>query len=929
MDYKDTLNLPKTTFPMKASLAQKEPHVIAEWEKNDLYGKIRETCKGRKKYILHDGPPYANGHIHMGTALNKILKDIIVKSKTMAGFDAPYVPGWDCHGLPIEHEVDKRLGSKKRGMAIKEIRSQCLEYANTFVDIQRSEFKRLGVLGDWDRPYLTVNHSYEAAIVRELSNFFLSGSAYKSKKPIYWCASCKTALAEAEVEYENHSSLSVYVRFPLLEGQEKTEKALNGKKASVLIWTTTPWTLPANLAIALHPDLVYSLIDIDGDIMLMAKELIPSVLKKMNKMSFNTLATWKGSELTGLKCKHPLYDRESVIINGDHVTLEQGTGCVHTAPGHGIEDYEMGLRYGLDVYSPVDDQGKFTSEIPDFAGMKVFEANPLIRDTLKEINALLFEEKITHTYPHCWRCKNPVIFRATEQWFISMEKNNLRKKALTEIKNVKWIPAWGENRIGGMLEQRPDWCISRQRCWGVPITVIYCSKCTEPVNDKGIFEKISNLIEEKGADIWFELSPSDILPAGTKCTKCGSEEFRKETDILDVWFESGVSHEAVLNTRPELSWPADLYLEGSDQHRGWFNSSLMVSIEHREKAPYRSVLTHGYVVDGSGKKMSKSLGNVIAPEEIIKKHGAELLRLWASSVDYREDIRISNEIIERLSEAYRKVRNTCKYILGNIYDFNPSKDSISFEEMEEIDRWALQRLSKLTARLKRAYEDFDFHIFYHSFHNFCTVDMSAFYLDVLKDRLYTSRPDSRQRRSAQTALYKIIDSLVRLMAPILSFTAEEAWDHLKTIDPNREESVHTALFPKEDEFRIDEKLEESWGKIMDLRSEVTKSLEIARRDKLIGHSLDAEVTIKGTGSDFEFFKRYEKDLTQIFIVSQVKMTEDKSVITEKSGERKFSGIEILVSEAKGEKCERCWMISTDIGKNSEHPAICGRCEQNL
>lgn len=929
MDYKDTLNLPQTKFPMKANLAQKEPIYLERWEKTGLYQKIRERCKGKEKFILHDGPPYANGHIHMGTALNKILKDITVKSKTMAGFDAPYVPGWDCHGLPIEHEVDKRLGSKKKEMTISEIRKKCLEYALRFVDIQRKEFKRLGVLGKWEDPYLTVNKNYEATIIDELSQFFLSGSAYRSRKPIYWCASCKTALAEAEVEYDDHTSLSVYVKFPIPAEEEKISKLLNGKEASCLIWTTTPWTLPANLAIAVHPDYEYSLIELDENVILLAKELIPTLLQKMNKISYNTLHTWKGKELEGIKCKHPFYDRESVIVCGEHVTLEQGTGCVHTAPGHGAEDYDMGLKYGLEIYSPVNDEGCFIDEIPEFSGMNVFEANPLIRNKLKDIGALIFEEKITHSYPHCWRCKNPIIFRATDQWFISMDKNNLREKSLAEIKKVKWIPSWGENRIKGMLEQRPDWCISRQRCWGVPITVVYCEKCSTPFYNKEFLKKTSKLFSEKGADAWFELETAELIPQGTKCSNCGCEEFRKENDILDVWFESGVSHEAVLKSYSELSWPADLYLEGSDQHRGWFNSSLMVSISHREKAPYKSVLTHGYVVDGNGKKMSKSLGNVIAPDEIIKKHGAEILRLWASSVDYREDIRISEEIINRLSEAYRRIRNTCKYILGNLYDFNPIEDSVALEKMCEIDRWALSRLSALSKRLKKAYDDYDFHIFYHKFHNFCAVDMSAFYLDILKDRLYTSKADSLERRSAQTALFKIIDSLVRLMAPILSFTAEEVWDYLKEIDPTKEESVHLALFPDESEIKQDIELEERWEKIIKLRNEVTKVLEEARRQKIIGHSLDAEVSIYGKGENFNFFKNYENELSSVFIVSQVRFVEDEISGNGGECERSFEDIVIKATKAKGEKCERCWTISENTGENKNYPNTCPKCVSNL
>jgi len=929
MDYKDTLNLPKTKFPMKANLAQKEPFFLTRWEENNIYEKIRESRKGKEKFILHDGPPYANGHIHMGTALNKILKDIVVKAKTMSGLDAPYIPGWDCHGLPIEHEVDKRLGGKKKDLKISEVRKQCLDYAKRFVDIQRKEFKRLGVFGAWEKPYLTVNKKYEETIIRELANFFLTGSAYRSRKPIYWCSSCKTALAEAEVEYDDHTSLSVYVKFPIAEDEEKITKFLNGKSAYCLIWTTTPWTLPANLAISLHPDFEYSLIELGDDIILLAKEMIPSLLQKMDKISYNTINTWKGSELDGIKCRHPLYNRESLIINGEHVTLEQGTGCVHTAPGHGVEDYDMGLKYGLEIYSPVNDAGCFTEEIPDFAGMNVFEANVLIRNKLKDLGVLTFEEQISHSYPHCWRCKKPIIFRATDQWFISMEENDLRDKSLSEVKNVKWIPSWGVKRITGMLEQRPDWCISRQRCWGVPITVIYCEKCSTPYFNEEFFNNIADLFSRKGADSWFETEASDLIPEGTKCENCGESQFRKENDILDVWFESGVSHEAVLKSYDELSWPADLYLEGSDQHRGWFNSSLMVSISHRDTPPYRSVLTHGYVVDGKGKKMSKSMGNVIAPEEIIKRQGAETLRLWASSVDYREDIRISDEIINRLSEAYRRIRNTCKYMLGNLYDFNPEKDTLPADKLMEIDRWALSRLSALTKRLKKAYENYDFHIFYHSFHNFCSVDMSSFYLDILKDRLYTSKADSAERRSAQTVLFTIIDSITRLMAPILSFTAEEVWDYLKEIDKNKEESVHLAQFRDDSLLIEDSSIEERWERIFQLRSEVTKVLEEARRNKIIGHSLDAEVSIQGKGEAFDFYKSYENDLVSIFIVSGITFIEADVSDEANEGENIFDGLLLSAAKASGKKCERCWTISDKIGTSEEYPEVCPKCVKNL
>ena len=925
MDYKETINLPKTSFPMKANLSQREPEYIAKWDAAKTYAMLRKRHESDKKYILHDGPPYANGHIHIGTALNKILKDIVVKIKSMDGYDAVYVPGWDCHGLPIEHEVDKSLGKNKAKLSVIEIRKLCADYAMKFVDIQRDEFKRLGILADWGNPYLTMDPGYGATIVRELGKFFEKNSIYRRRKPIYWCASCKTALAEAEVEYEDHKSLSVYVKFPLIPEKAGVLESLKGKPVSFLIWTTTPWTLPANLAIALHPDFDYAAVETGGEILIMAKELVKEVIKKMKRMDFHTRGEYKGNELEGIRCKHPLYDRESVIILGEHVTLEQGTGCVHTAPGHGAEDYDMGVKYGLDIYSPVDDEGKFTSEVEDFSGMKVFEANYLIKDKLRELGYLAFEEKISHSYPHCWRCKNPILFRATEQWFISMETNDLRKRALEEIKKVKWIPPWGENRITGMMQNRPDWCISRQRSWGVPITVFYCNSCNEVLATKESFEAVAKVFEKEGTSAWFEKDAREFLPPGTSCPKCRGESFRKENDILDVWFDSGTSHEAVLARRRDLTWPADMYLEGSDQHRGWFNSSLLIATANRSSSPYREVLTHGYVVDGEGKKMSKSAGNVIAPQEIIKKYGAEILRLWASSVDYREDIRISDEIIERLSEAYRRVRNTCKYLLGNLHDFDFDKDRVSYKEMEELDRWALHHLQKLIERVKRAFDEYEFHIFYHTFHNFCSVEMSSFYLDIIKDRLYTCKPDSRERRSAQTVLYFILNSMVKLMAPILSFTAEEVWGYIPGYS-GKEESVHFSLFPKAEKEYMDEELASRWEKIILLREEVAKALETARREKIIGHSLDAQVEIKGSGESFQFFKNYEKDLAAIFIVSQVVLTEEK--VTDSLSEI-FRDLKVIVSEAPGEKCERCWMYSESVGQRSDHPTICARCAGNL
>src|SRR5512136_2151037 len=694
MDYKETLNLPKTDFPMKANLVKKEPEMIERWEKQKLYDKIRETSKGRRKYTLHDGPPYANGHIHMGTAFNKILKDLIVKSRQMAGFDAPYVPGWDCHGLPIEHKVDSELGSRKAGMTQAEVRHYCRKYAEKWIDIQRTEFKRLGVLGEWDNPYLTMAFPYEAIIVREFGRFYLKGSVIKSKKPIYWCISCKTALAEAEVEYEVHTSPSIFVKFPMISDLSVDVPALKGKQVSVVIWTTTPWTIPANLAIALHPDLTYVAVDVGGEVYILAEGLLEEVMKKFGIKKYEVLEKFPGKRLEGLKSRHPFLDRDSLIILASYVTLDTGTGCVHTAPGHGQEDYESGVQYGLDIYSPVDDDGRFTEEVPFFAGQFVFDANGAVNQKLKEVGALLKEEMYEHSYPHCWRTNDPIIFRATEQWFISMEKNGLRKNALRAINEVTWIPPWGKDRIYGMVENRPDWCVSRQRAWGIPITVFYCASCKQPLVNQETIDRVARLFEEKGADVWFEEGTDHLLPEGTRCSQCGEKEFTKETDILDVWFDSGVSYAAVLEKRRELEYPASLYLEGSDQHRGWFHSSLLTSVGTRNGAPYRSVLTHGFVVDGEGKKMSKSAGNVIFPEEVINKLGADVLRLWVSAEDYKDDIKISNEILKRLADAYFRIRNTFRFLLGNLADFNPEGDRISYPDLHELDRWALHRLQR-------------------------------------------------------------------------------------------------------------------------------------------------------------------------------------------------------------------------------------------
>jgi isoleucyl-tRNA synthetase len=930
MDYKNTLNLPKTDFPMKANLPKREPEILKGWEEQKLYQQIRQKFASKTKYILHDGPPYANGHIHIGTALNKILKDFVVKSHSMMGYNAVYVPGWDCHGLPIEHQVEKTLGDKKNQMGKDEIRKLCRQYASKFIDIQRNEFKRLGVLGDWEHPYTTMDYRYEADTIRELAKFVEKGSVYKGLKPVYWCIHCETALAEAEVEYYDHESPSVYVKFPLVSDPERILPVLKGKKVHILIWTTTPWTLPANLAIAFHPEYTYTAVQANGEVYIVARELLEETLKKAGIKDFTILGTFPGKVVEGLVAKHPFIDRESKLILADYVTLDQGTGCVHTAPGHGQEDYESGVKYGLEIYTPVDSQGRFTWEVPFFAGMNVFKANSAIIQRMREDGSLLAEEKLTHSYPHCWRCKNPVIFRSTPQWFISMEVDNLRQKCLAWIRKVTWIPSWGEERISNMIAHRPDWCISRQRAWGVPIVAFYCKACNYLLLDKKIIDFVADKVAIHGADIYFTASEEDLLPQGTSCPRCGGKEFVKETDILDVWFDSGVSQAAVLAVREDLAWPADMYLEGSDQHRGWFHSSLLAAVGTRGAAPYKSVLTHGFVVDGQGRKMSKSLGNTIAPQDVINKYGAEILRLWVSAEDYRDDIRISDEILKRLADAYFRIRNTCRYLLGNLYDFNPNQDTIPYTQLEELDKWALHRLQKLIERVRKAFEKFEFHIFFHAFHNFCAVDMSALYLDILKDRLYTSKANSPQRRAAQTVLWEVLTAMVKLMAPILSFTAEEVWQHLMKIDPElgRREgrSVHLQTLPEVNPTYVNEQLATNWDKLLEIRGEISKALEQARKEKWIGHSLDAAVHLYVSEELYRFLQAYEKQLSTLSIVSATLLYEPTVQPPDDVFTSEYvKGLRVKITKAEGEKCERCWQYSPYVGKNPQHPTLCERC----
>ncbi len=921
--YKDTLNLPQTDFPMRGNLPVKEPERLKKWSSGEIYRKILDSRKAEAKYTLHDGPPYANGNIHMGTALNKILKDFVVKSKWMSGYYSHYVPGWDCHGLPIEHKVDSELQAREKGLSPLKIRKACREYATRYIDIQREEFKRLGVFGDWEDPYLTMAYSYEARITRELGTFIDKGSVYKQKKPVYWCASCGTALAEAEVEYQDHTSPSIFVRFSFLDDPSEAVPELKGIPAGVVIWTTTPWTIPANLAVALHPDFTYVAISWAGEALIVAEDLASHLAAAMGIDEPEVIAKFPGTVLEGLKTAHPLYDRESIIVLADYVTLEAGTGCVHTAPGHGQEDYATGLKYDLEIYAPVDDQGKFTDEVEYFSGKYVFDANPDVSRLLREKGALLAESTLEHSYPHCWRCKTPVIFRATEQWFISMEKNSLRDKSLDAIRSVKWIPEWGQQRIYQMIENRPDWCISRQRAWGSPITIFYCKTCDHPLMDKGICDHIADLMVENGADVWFAEEAENLLPPGTSCSSCGGTTFEKDTNILDVWFDSGVSHAAVLDDREDLTWPCDMYLEGSDQHRGWFHSSLLASVGTRDEAPYKEVLTHGYVVDGDGRKMSKSMGNVISPQEIIDKLGAEIVRLWVAAEDYREDIRISKEILQRVSEAYRRVRNTCRYLTGNLCDFDPESDTVPYEELEEIDKWALMRLSRVTTRIRSAYDSYQYYMVFHTLHNFCVVDLSNFYLDVLKDRMYASPGNSRIRRSAQTVFFQIAEAVVGLMAPILSFTAEEVSEHLPG---ERPESVFLGRFPSPDEKWDDTTIEERYGRLLDMRELVTKALEEKRQAKTIGNSLEAGIDLFVSDKDSaSFLESFGRDLADLFICSQVRVVDGTDIPEGAVTDEKVPGFAVLVVPAEGQKCERCWKYTPEVGSFDDHPGICRRC----
>jgi isoleucyl-tRNA synthetase len=929
--YKDTLALPRTDFPMKAGLTATEPQVLGEWEARDLYKAMREKRSGAKKFVLHDGPPYANGHVHLGTALNKILKDFIIRSRFMAGFDTPYVPGWDCHGMPIEHKITREMGEAITGASSMDIRRACREYAGKFVGVQRGEFKRLGALGDWEKPYLTMSYDYESKILEALLDLLKGGYIYKGLRPIHWCATCQTALAEAEVEYADHSSDSIYVKFPVRPGDAKW--AALGlpdlPNPHFVIWTTTPWTIPANLAVALHPDLEYEVVLTEGESFVILSDLVPAVMKAIGRQG-EVRASRKGKLLEGVALRHPMYDRDSPVVLAEYVTTDTGTGCVHTAPGFGAEDFETGRQYGLDVYTPVDEAGKFTKDVPKYAGMHVFDANRPIMKELKETGALLAESPISHSYPHCWRCKNPLIFRATEQWFMKVDHSELRDRLLSEIDGVKWIPPWGRDRIRNMVTTRPDWCLSRQRYWGVPIPAVYCNSCGEATLDAGVVAKTAAEARKRGSDVWFTDDLKTFLPEGFKCPKCGGTDFAKEEDILDVWFDSSVSQRAVLEGNKDLSWPCDLYLEATDQHRGWFQVSLITATATRGAAPYRSVLTHGLILDEKAKKMSKSLGNVIAPEEVIENYGADILRWLFASVDYTADIRFTRDMLGPLAESYRKVRNTIRFLLGNISDFDAAKDSLPAAEMLELDRFAVASFNDKARKILKAYDEYEFFTVYHTLIELCAVDLSAFYMDVLKDRLYTAKRNGKARRSAQTALHHILHSLLRLVAPVLSFTAEEAWKYL----PDRTgESVHLSRFPSAEDLPVDKELLAKWQKILAVRDEVLKPLEALRKEKKIGQPLEAAWFYNAAGDLKEFM-----DAVGGATWAEITVTSGRPVFSAGAPEgairhlaesELLKGLELYVRKAPGVKCARCWKFDEKVGADAANPGICPTCYDAL
>lgn len=921
MDYNKTLNLPKTEFPMRASLPQREPLILEEWEKHNLYKKLMEVNDSKPLFVLHDGPPYANGDIHIGHALNKTLKDFIVRYKNMTGFKSPYVPGWDTHGLPTELAARKKAGiSADSTISDVELRKICRDTALGYVDIQKKSFKRLGVIGEWDNPYITLTKDFEAEQIKIFASMASKGYIYKGLKPVYWCPDCKTALAEAEIEYANDPCHSIYVKFNVTDDLGKlTAMGADLSKTYFVIWTTTTWTLPANVAICVGPNFEYSLIKCDGEFYVMASELVSSAMEDAGKTDYEVVGTINGAELEYMKTQHPFIDRTSLVIVGDHVTLESGTGCVHTAPGHGVDDFIVCKNYPeIPVVVPVDENGVLTEEAGQFAGLKTDDANKPIAMHLEEIGALFAIKKIEHQYPHCWRCHNPIIFRATSQWFCSVDA--FKKDAVAETEKVKWFPEWGKDRMQSMLLDRADWCISRQRKWGVPIPVFYCSECGKEIIDNDAMMNVSKIFAEEGSDAWFIRDAKDFLPEGFKCPHCHSDKgFEKEKDIMDVWFDSGSTHAAVLS-RPYLKYPADVYLEGADQYRGWFQSSLLTAVATGKGAPYKEIITHGWTVDGEGRKMSKSLGNGIAPQDIISKYGADILRLWVASSDYHADVRVSPEILKQLSDNYRKIRNTARYCIGNLYDFNPDTDMVGLDELEELDKYALMKLDELLETARGGFEVYEYHTAAHAIHNFCVVDMSNFYFDVLKDRLYTSAPASKTRRAAQTVLYKVLDALTLLMTPILAFTADEIWKSMPHDSLRNAESPLFNEIPKPEFIEADAEFMNKWDRIHSVREDVQKALELARNEKKIGKSLEAKVTLFADGELLEFLNGVEDSLAEIFIVSEVEVAQGKGDFA-----GNVEGLSVSISKAEGEKCERCWTFSKTVGECSEHPTLCAKC----
>ena len=935
-EWKNTVNLPRTEFPMKAGLQTSEPDTLARWAAQDLYGQIRARRKGAPKFVLHDGPPYANGNIHMGTAMNKILKDVVVKSRSMAGYDAPYVVGYDCHGLPIELKVDRELGPKKRDMSVADFCRACRAYAERFIGAMSEQFQRLGILGTWDQPYLTMDFRYQAAIARAFGKFVGQGLVTKRKKPVHWCIHCRTALAEAEIEYEDHSSPSIYVEFPLAPASAgelaARVPALAGRDVSVLIWTTTPWTIPSNLAVAFHPDFDYAAYDVDGRAVLLAEPLAPAVALVVGRPLDSPIARMKGAQLEGIRFRHPLYERDSVGVLAGYVTLDAGTGAVHTAPGHGADDFLTGLKYGLEIYAPVGPGGHFDETVGLFAGQRVFDANPHVEDALKQRGRLWHRAAFAHQYPHCWRCHNPVIFLATAQWFIQMDNvrlepgsaegsgQTLRAAALAAIdRDVQWIPSWGHDRIYNMVANRPDWCVSRQRAWGVPIPAVDCTKCREPHITTALVERAASVFEKYGADAWYERPIEEFIPPGLTCLKCGNATFEREMNILDVWFDSGSSHEAVLSVRPELTWPADTYLEGNDQHRGWFQSSLLVGLGTRGRPPFKDVVTHGFIVAEDGKKMSKSLGNSIEPEDVIKQSGADIIRLWVAMSDYTQEVRLSKEILARVVEAYRKVRNTLRILTANLYDFDPATDCTPADRMLEIDRYILARYADVAQKTLRAYETYDYQTISQAINTFTTMDLSAFYVDVTKDRMYTFAAGSVDRRAGQTAMYIIADGLTRLVAPILSFSADELWRYLPG---KREDSVHMAEFPFAAalEALADRELVDRWSRLIAVRERVLAEIEPLRKDKRIGSSLQAKVILTAAADELAFLEAHARELPALFIVSEVEL---------RSAGPAPAQLTVTIERAGGVKCERCWRYVAEVSTDPALAGLCDRCQGAL